>query len=262
MPRRMQYRAYAPNGQKIERKPLVNTLADGSDLFIYDSIDAYADEYWGGVSATMVREAMSEINGDIRVRINSPGGDVYDGIAILNLLRTHAESHKVTVQIDGLAASAASFVAMAGEEIVIMPNAEIMIHDASMMTWGNAEELRTDADGLDRVSGNIADAYALRAGGKAATWRERMKAETWYSAKEAVKAGLADRVADVKASKGAAAASALGNSWDIPWARYASRRDAPTPMLAGVTDVADVTPVTESEDPAAYLAAFIERETA
>lgn len=253
---RQRYRAFLPTGQKIERKPLVNALTDGgNDLFIYDSIDSYADEYWGGVSATMVREAMGEINGDIRVRINSPGGDVYDGIAILNLLRTHAESHRVTVQIDGLAASAASFIAMAGEEIVIMPNAEIMIHDASMMTWGNAEELRTDADGLDRVSGNIADAYALRAGGRAATWRERMKAETWYSAAEAVKAGLADRVADVKASKGAAAASALGNSWDIPWARYASRREAPTPITAVATLAPD-------DDPAAYLAAFIERETA
>lgn len=259
------YRAYAkprPKAcsecrEKAESKPLVTAIAEGNELFIYDAIDSYADEYWGGISARMVKDALAEVNGDIKVRINSPGGDVYEGITILNLLRDHPGN--VTVQVDGLAASAASFIAMAGDTVNMMPNSEIMIHDALMMTYGNADELRADAVRLDKVSDNIADAYAARAGGKQSRWRDLMRAETWYSASEAVKAGLADSVVDVKAGRGKTAASLIGNAWELPYStRYASRRDAPAPEIVPVAAIVAPEPSADQ----AFLAAFIERETA
>lgn len=255
--------AFAPPRKAGEAHKLrVENAADGRvELFIYDHIDSDADEFWGGVSSAMVRDALPA-SGDVTVRINSPGGDVREGIAILNCLRLHNGS--VRVQVDGLAASAASFIAMAGDEIVMMPNTEMMIHDGSMITWGNAADLRADAEFLDRVSDNIASVYAARAGGEVAGWRARMLAETWYSAQEAVDARLADSVMELPpASKGKAAAAVLGNTWDLPYARYAGRRDAPDPVVAGVTPDTDDTPAPELEalfDFAAFTSALTHGE--
>lgn len=260
--RRRNYRAFAPgqNGEKRARA----ALAQGNELFIYDFIDPYADEYWGGVSASMVRDALSGMSGEITVRVNSPGGDVYDGITILNLLRTY--NGKVTVQIDGLAASAASFICMAGNEIVIMPNAEMMIHDALMMTIGNAAELRKDADDLDRISENIASAYALRAGGDQAAWRGLMLAETWFSADEAVAHNLADRIGEVDATApepATLAAKAIGNAWELPYAtRYSSRREAPIPAIVTKEELPGDATVIEDDWAASIEAALTERNTA
>lgn len=236
----------------------VENAADGRpELFIYDHIDADADPQWGGVNASMVMAALPSTGADITVRINSPGGDVREGIAILSCLRLHA-GH-VRVQIDGLAASAASFIAMAGDEIVMMPNTEMMIHDASMITWGNAQDLRDDAAYLDRVSGNIADVYAMRTGTAAADWRARMLAETWYSAEEAVAAGLADSVMEIAESKSRAAAARIGNTWDLPFARYAGRRDAPDPIVASAP-APEPTPDPPITPYAAFVAALTHGE--
>lgn len=247
--------AYA---RTADRKPLpirVENATGGIEVFLYDFIDSDADPDWGGVSSAMVRDALPA-SGDVTVRINSPGGDVREGIAILSALRLH--NGQVNVQIDGLAASAASFIAMAGDTIVMMPNTEMMIHDASMITWGNASDLRADADFLDRVSGNIADVYAQRTGTDVASWRAAMLAESWYSAQEAVDAGLADSVMEIPvASKGRAAAAVAGNTWDLPYARYASRRDAPDPILARATPDPEPDPIPESPfDYAAFTAAL------
>jgi ATP-dependent protease ClpP protease subunit len=226
--------AYARTAGKAPLPIRVENAAGGVEVFLYDYIDADADAEWGGVSSSMIRDALPA-SGDVTVRINSPGGNVREGIAILNALRLH--NGQVNVQIDGLAASAASFIAMAGDTIVMMPNTEMMIHEASMMTWGNAAQLRDDADYLDRMSTNIADVYAQRSGTPAASWRAAMQAESWYSAQEAVDAGLADSVMTIPAaSKGKAAAAVAGNTWDLPYARYASRRDAPGPSIARAPD--------------------------
>ena len=129
----------------------------------------------------------------LTVRINSPGGDVFEAIAIYNALR--ARRGKVTCIVDGLAASAASFIAMAGDEVVMRPNTEMMVHDALIDGMrGNAATLRDTADQLERASNTIAGVYAEKAGGTADTWRAVMRTDTWYSADEAVAAGLADRV--------------------------------------------------------------------
>jgi ATP-dependent protease ClpP protease subunit len=262
MSRRMQRaRAYAPGakpaGARAIRAESVKNGAPANVLYIDDVIDPYADDYWGGISAVMVKDALSEMSGDMTVRINSPGGDVYDGITILNYLRQY--DFKVTVQIDGLAASAASFIAMAGDEVVIMPNAEMMIHDALMFTIGNAAELRNDADRLDKISDNIANAYSARAGGEPKAWRKLMLAETWFSDSEAVAAGLADKVGELPESRGGrAAANAVGNTWSLPYAsRYSGRTEAPAPEIADRKNPGPPPqPVPPDVPPAAVLTAF------
>lgn len=190
------------------------------EILIYDEI-GYS--YWGGITAQDFVRDLSRIDADeITVRINSPGGDVFDGIAILNALRGHKA--RITTVVDGLAASAASFIAMAGDEIVMNRNAEMMIHDPSGICIGNAADMRELADRLDRVGDNIASVYADRAGGSVEQWRDAMLAETWYSDAEAVDAGLADRV-----ESAADEATETKNRFDLSIFNYAGRRAAPTP---------------------------------
>src|SRR5262249_39117748 len=134
-----------------------------------------------------------EFNGHtLNVHINSPGGSVFEGIAVQNILANHPAT--VNISVDGLAASIASVIAMAGDKITMCPGSMMMIHEASGLAWGHAADMRQLADVLDKISGTLADAYALRAGGEAADWRTAMHAETWYTADEAVAAGLADEV--------------------------------------------------------------------
>lgn len=195
-----------------------------AEILIYDEI-GYG--WWGGVSAQDFAKDLGAITADeITVRLNSPGGDVFDGIAILNALRSHKAT--ITVYVDGLAASAASFIAMAGDEIVMRRNSEMMIHDASSYGAGNAGDLRKRADDLDRVSNNIASIYAERTGGTTEEWRDFMLAETWYSAQEAVDAGLANRV-DAKVETEEDDKAAAKNSFDLSIFNYAGRHEAPAP---------------------------------
>jgi len=161
-----------------------------ADLFIYDEIG-----YWGVTASDFLNDLSAVTATSINVRINSPGGDVFDGIAIYNALLSHPA--KVDTTVDSLAASAASFIAMAGDTVTMMPHSQLMIHDAKMMMFGafNPADLRDIAELLDRQSDNIAGIYADVASGSAADWRTAMQAETWYTAQEAVDAGLATKVA-------------------------------------------------------------------
>lgn len=191
-----------------------------AEILIYDVIGS-----WFGVDAAeLVRELKAITASRITVRIHSPGGSVSEGIAILNALRAHPA--RVTTVVDGLAASAASFVAMAGDEIVMRRNAEMMIHEAWGVEVGTAEDLRAYAARLDQASANIASIYADRAGGTVQQWREAMRAETWYSDTEAVAAGLADRVEPAPADVGAGGNLA---AFDLSVFNYAGRSRAPAP---------------------------------
>lgn len=165
-----------------------STTDDEADVFVYDVIGG-----WFGVDATEFVQELSNITASkVNVRINSPGGSVYDGIAIYNALMMHPAD--ITVYVDSLCASIASVIAMAGDEIVMMPGSQMMIHDALGIEMGNAAEMRKFADQLDRQSQNIAGFYARKAGGEVDEWRDRMIAETWMFAQEAVDIGLADKV--------------------------------------------------------------------
>lgn len=162
---------------------------DRAEVFIYDFIDDF------GVNANdFVRDLRAITAKAIDLHINSGGGFVFDAIAIYSALRNHAAT--VDVSVDGIAASAASFIAMSGDTVTIEKPAKMMIHDAQGLALGNAADMREMADLLDELSDTIAEIYADRAGGKVADWRAVMRTEKWYSAHQAVAAGLADRVAN------------------------------------------------------------------
>ncbi|WP_314148233.1 head maturation protease, ClpP-related [uncultured Leifsonia sp.] len=199
-----------------------------SRLHLYGAIGGW----WSGIDAAELVPAIRDMDVDtIEVFVNSPGGDVYDAVAIRNALRNHRA--RIVVTIDGLAASAASFIACAGDEVVMGENAEVMIHDAWTIAVGDADDLRTAAADLDRLSANIASMYAAKAGGEPAAWRELMKAETWYSAAEAVAAGLADRLdTDTTSDDDADTEPAPSNLFDLSMYAHAGRHAAAAPIPA------------------------------
>lgn len=194
------------------------------------SIDIYGEiGFWGVEAAQFSTELRALDVDEIELHVNSPGGDIYDGIAIYNALVNHAAT--VDVRIDGLAASIASVIAQAGDSITIMPNAQMMIHDAWGMTIGNAEEHLKAVEELNRHSDNIASVYAVRSGrGTKGSWRKLMQSETWYSAQEAVDAGLADSVAK-QTSRGNSADPISTWKQELAGFRYQGRAEAPAPEL-------------------------------
>lgn len=162
-----------------------------AEVLIYEQI---GKDFWDGSGVTAKQfvedlQALGEVH-EITVRINSPGGSVNDGVAIYNALKSH--SAKVLVQIDAAAYSIASIIAMAGERITMAGNAMMMIHDPFTITAGNADEMRRVAAVLDLSADVMAQTYAKRTGMDAAEIRELMKAETWFTAEQAVAAGFAD----------------------------------------------------------------------
>lgn len=160
-----------------------------AELIIYGEI---GDELFGGVSAQQIAEDLraSPNLKRIVVRMNSPGGSVFDGIAIYNLLTQNKA--RVEVYVDGIVASAASVIAMAGRPIHMAENATMMIHDPWHMAIGNARELRALADSLDKVADAMALTYSRRSGNELNVVRAWMEQETWFSAEEAKAAGFAD----------------------------------------------------------------------
>jgi ATP-dependent protease ClpP protease subunit len=166
----------------------------------------------------------------IELHINSIGGEVTDSVTIMNVLRDHPA--KVTTIIDGVAASAASFIALAGDEVVMNRHSQIMIHDAWGLAMGNSADMTDLAARLDKESDSIASIYAEKAGGTIAEWRERMRAETWFYDQEAVDVGLADRVAaDVDATE-------AKNRHNFAIFNYAGREKAPNPPISTKKDPA------------------------
>jgi HK97 family phage prohead protease len=146
--------------------------------------------FFSGVTAAGVAEALAGHEGPLRLRINSPGGDAFEGFAIYNLLSRHPGP--ITATVDGLAASAASIIAMVGDTVEMSAASELMIHDAWSVAIGNADDMRAEADVVDSISNISAALYADKAGGTPEAWRGKMRAETWYAPNEAVTAGLAD----------------------------------------------------------------------
>lgn len=216
------------NPQAYKRTPLRAELpAPKSDssgvttLRLYDPIDSYGG-YWG-VSAkefATVLDALPQDTNEIQLLINSPGGEVWEGLAILNMLRAHPA--KTVAVIEGIAASAASFVAAGADELVVMENAELFIHQAWGLVVGNSTDMQKMASELDHEDRNIASIYAKKSGGTVEDWLAAMNAETWYSAEEAVAAGLADRVLAPSDTGGAAEAK---NRFDLSIFNHATGRD-------------------------------------
>lgn len=197
--------------------------SDAYDVFIRGDIGGP----WG-VDVDMIIADLHAMDTDaITVHLDSPGGLVFAGIALFNALVEHQAT--VTVEIGGLAASVASVIAQAGDRIVIARTASVMIHDAWGYAEGNEAEMIAMAGILGQLSDQIADVYAVRSGrGSVKSWRELMRAETWFTANEALEAGLADQVTKLARREGQA-----GSQWSpiCDRYRYPDRAHAPAPVI-------------------------------
>lgn len=200
---------------------------DSASLYIYDVISAD----WG-VSALSVIDAINQA-GDaktLNIHINSPGGDVFEGRAIMAAIS--AFRGKTIAKIDSLCASAATSIALACNEIEMADGAFFMIHNASGMAWGDKTALRETANVLEKIEGAIVNDYTSRTGKDAQEIRDKMQAETWFTAAEALEYGFVDRVtsADKKAK----------NTWN-----FAAFGNAPAALLRNESD--DTADLSEQE---------------
>jgi len=182
----------------LAQRPTAAKKDEVGSLYIYAAIGA---SFWSdGIGAQDVCNQLKELEGckTLNVYINSEGGDVFDGVAIhTQLERFDAE---VVCCVDGLAASAASFIAMAGDRIVMAPSATMMIHEASSMAYGGATDLRAMADVLDTINGTISGIYAKRTGKTDAEVRALLAAETWMDAAKAKSLGFCDEISGEEAA--------------------------------------------------------------
>lgn len=196
-----------------------------SEILLYGPIGPDFWEPENAITAKSVMAQLSEISGDVTVRISSGGGDVYEGIDIMNALKGH--DGEVTVIVESLAASAASFIAVGGADKVLMrDSSEMMIHRAWTFADGNADDVRKTLDDLERQDNKLAAIYAGKAGGELQDWLDAMSAETWYTAEEAVAAGLADGIVAEKSSAPAPSASLAKRRF-----KFANRAAAPPPPV-------------------------------
>jgi len=205
-------------------------LNEGAEISIYDEIGAY------GVSAKAFLADLSKLpdKAPLTLRLNSPGGSVFDAVAIYNALQRHAGT--VTVSIDGIAASAASYIAMAGDEIIMPENAFLMIHDPSGMVMGTAADMRAMAEALDKIGGSLMRGYAAKSGKAEDEIAKLMAKETWLDAGEALEMGFADTMAEpVK----------MAASFDV--SRFQNTPPEVVEALKAKEEPAEVEPEPESE---------------
>lgn len=164
-------------------------IAAANVVYIYDFIDRW------GVNAEQVMSALNAMTGDILVRINSPGGDVQEAIAIANALERYKQKGKVTVTIDALCASAATLIACKADAVSMADNAQYMIHMPWTCCMGSAAEMRKQADIMDMIfTSAMLPAYAAKSGLPPETVAQLCADETWYSAAEALAAGFVDSI--------------------------------------------------------------------
>lgn len=177
---RSPFKPRAQGGYKIENK----TAAEAT-VYLYDEIS------WFGISAEQFIKDLNAITAKtINIRINSPGGSVFDGTAVFNAIKQHKS--KTVTHIDGLAASISSVIALASDEVRMAENAFLMIHDPWSIVIGNADTMREEADLLDKVGGTIAKTYMDKTGKDKAEIKDLMAAETWMTAEEALEMGFID----------------------------------------------------------------------
>ena len=190
----------------------VTNEAGGSELYL-EGIIANESWYDDEVSPKQFREELDKHSGAITVRINSPGGDVFAGMQIYNMLKDR--SGDVTIIVDALAASAASFIAMAGDKIIMNTGSMMMVHKASTIVWGNEDEMLDVIEMLRKVDDNLVSVYAARTGMGAEEVRDLLAKETWMTAEEAVEMGFADEAIAGKTKLATAVENALGYTQQV-----------------------------------------------
>lgn len=196
----------------------IKNEANAAEIYIYDEIG-----FFGVMASDFVRELNSLDVAEITLHISSPGGEVFDGIAIYNALRDHKA--KITVSIDSLAASAASFIALSGETVKIAKSATMMVHKAHGLCIGNSDDMRKLADQMDKLNESIAGIYSDKTNDSVESWLKLMTDETWFNAEEALAYGLADEIIHTKGSK------ETEDKWDLSVFNYADRNTAPGPPI-------------------------------
>lgn len=195
------------------RKGSIRADATENVIWLYDMVVGSDEEalWWGGVSPEAFAKTLAAMTGPVTLRINSPGGDVFAGISMAQAIREYPDG--VTVRIDGIAASIASVIAIAGREVIAAPGSFIMVHKAWTIVLGNSDDLLKEAALLEKIDGSLADQYRAAAGDDT-DWALAMADETWFTAAEALRAGLVDSIA----GDGGAASSttpAAGLTWDL-----------------------------------------------
>lgn len=209
----------------------LEAAADRAELFVYDYIGR--DFMGNGIAADDLVRDLSKVKAKaIDVRINSNGGNVFDGLAIFNALARH--SAYVTTHIDGVAASIASIIALAGREVRMAKNAYFMIHNAHAVAAGGADDMRTMANRLDQVKDTLVGHYRDKTGKSDAELAAWMDAETWFNATDAKAAGFVDSITDDMAVAASLDLSRFGN---VP-AELVARVSVPAtsePEPAGLT---------------------------
>jgi ATP-dependent Clp protease protease subunit len=191
-------------------KPIrLEASAGQAHIYVTDVIDPY----WGASAADLIA-ALAQADGqDVTMHINSPGGDVFESLAMAAAVSAH--TGKVTAVVEGLAASAATRLALSAAEVHITDGSLFMVHNSWTMAWGNKTELRSTADLLDKVDAGIVADYARKTGATTAQVQAWMDAETWFTAAEAQAAGFADQVLVSSQAAGKTSAQASAARWNL-----------------------------------------------
>lgn len=198
------------NARSDRATPAIRSEAAGErvKVYVYDVIDSY----WGASAKDLVAALATAADRPVDLHINSPGGDVFEARAMSAAVRAHAAG--VTVYIDGLAASAASYLMLAGQQVHIADGAMVMVHNAWTIAWGNKQELRDTADLLEKIDGTIAADYLRKTGASVDQVASWMDAETWFTAQEALDAKLVDSIVGAEAAAAADATEAAAR-WNL-----------------------------------------------
>ena len=204
MNKRSPFKPQAKGKYRIENK-----TDKEATIYIYDEIG------WFGIEAADFVKDLNDIKAEtLHIRLNTPGGNVFDGTAIANAIKQHKS--KTIGHIDGLAASIGSIIAIAPDETVMADNAFFMFHEAWSFVIGNAEGLREEAKLLDKIDGVLAKAYANKTGKKEDEIKDLMNAETWLTAEEALEMGMIDSIEEDKEEKASATMFDLSVFANVP----------------------------------------------
>lgn len=245
----------AQAGARNEATPAVRLDATSdaeAHIYVYDVIDAW----WGASAAALIEALQGAGDRAVHLHINSPGGDVFEARAMAAAIVAHPG--KVTSHIDGLAASAATYLALAASEVRMSDGGLFMVHNSWTIAYGDKAELRGTADLLDKIDGTISADYARRTGAAADQVKAWMDAETWFTAAEALDAKFIDAIdANTKRAAGQAQAQAAANRWDL--SAYAN-----APAALKVANKPTVKPLNSTEadylsQTAAGLAAMVQQ---
>lgn len=217
---------------------VIKAAANKAELLIYGVIESTS--FWGDeVTPKEVNDMLKAIGdnvAEITVRINSPGGDVFAGMAIHSMLKRHPA--KITAYVDGLAASIASVIPLAADKIVMPKGSMMMIHrPMGSIRLSRSEALRQRADLLDKIESEMTDLYSAKSGLTAEQLKPLLEAETWYTADEAKAAGLADEVeGELEVAACLRGETAIINGVEVNWKQFANAPRLPEQTVESTTE--------------------------